>query len=234
MSPPPFALFGHDHLAALALVGLATAVAVALVRRWPDSPAARALRIALAAALIALYAAEMAVAGAGGWLSWQVGLPLHLCDVALFLAIVALLAPRLAAHEGLYFLALSGTLLSLLTPELAWGFPSWDFFIFFVPHGLVVLSAVVLTWGYRLVPRPGAWWRVLLALHPYAGGVFLVNLWLDTNFLYLRRKPVDASPLDWFGPWPFYIFTGQAVAAVLFFLLDLPLRPLRRRIASAA
>jgi uncharacterized membrane protein YwaF len=46
--------------------------------------------------------------------------------------------------------------------------------------------------------------------------------------MYLLRKPAVATPLDWMGPWPFYIGVAAAVALVLFHVLDLPFRQQRR------
>jgi hypothetical integral membrane protein (TIGR02206 family) len=228
MAEPRFVRFGPDHVLALLAVAVATTAALLYVRRRPDGTGARRLALAVAAALPALWAAENVVAWAEGWLTWQVGLPLHLCDISLILAFVGLLTRRVAVVEPLYFYALAGTIPALLTPELDEGFPSFRFFIYFLPHGLTVLSMLVLVFGFRLKPRPGAWWRAFVLLNAIALSVTGVNLWLDTNFLYLRAKPQDPTPFDWFGPWPFYILTLEVVFLATFFLLDLPLRRLRR------
>ena len=42
--------------------------------------------------------------------------------------------------------------------------------------------------------------RVAALTLALAGGVFFVNLWLGSNFLYLMDKPGGPSLLDWFGP----------------------------------
>jgi uncharacterized membrane protein YwaF len=42
--------------------------------------------------------------------------------------------------------------------------------------------------------------------------------------MYLCRKPKSASLLDSLGPWPVYVAAGAALAAMLFWLLSLPLR----------
>jgi uncharacterized membrane protein YwaF len=54
--------------------------------------------------------------------------------------------------------------------------------------------------------------------------VGFVNFALGTNFMYLRHKPLGATPLDLMGPWPAYIVTGALAALVLFQLLSLPFR----------
>lgn len=228
MARPRFVLFGPDHMVALLAIAVATAAALLYVRRRPAGTGARRLALAVAVALPALWAAENGVAWAEGWLTWQVGLPLHLCDISLVLAFLGLLTRRAAVVEPLYFYVLAGTVPALLTPELGEGFPAFRFLIYFLPHGLTLLAMVVLVFGFRVVPRPGAWWRAFALLNAIALSDTAVNLWLDTNFLYLRAKPQDPTPFDWFGPWPCYILTLEAVFLVTFFLLDLPLRRLRR------
>jgi hypothetical integral membrane protein (TIGR02206 family) len=228
MDTRPFVLFGPDHIGALAAVTAATLGALRYVRRNPGGPGQRRLAIALASALPSLWAAENVVARAEGWLTWQIGLPLQLCDLSLILAFVALLTRRLAAVEPLYFFALAGTLPALLTPELDEGFPAFRFVVYFLPHGLTVLSAILLVFGFRLVPRRGAFLRAFLALNVYALLMGLVNHALGTNFLYLRARPRTFTPFDWLGPWPFYILALEPVFLAVFFLLEVALRPLRR------
>jgi hypothetical integral membrane protein (TIGR02206 family) len=222
MTGPGFELFGRDHLTALTLIAAAGAGLVPWVRR--ASPRGRrVLRFVLSGALVAGMLAEPLVAARQGWLARDL-LPLHLCDVAVMLAIASLVTLGLRTVEPLYFLALSGTLPALVTPELSQGFPSFRFFIYFVPHGLVVLSGLVLVLGLRRVPSRGAWRRTFVELNVYAAFIGLVNWALGTNFLYLARKPVGPTPFDWFGPWPWYILTLELAVLTVFGLLDLPLR----------
>jgi len=219
---PRFVPFGAAHVGALACVTLASTLLVLLVRSRPRC--GRLVRWSLAAAIAGLAAFELTVAAQQGWLSWKTILPLELCDAALVLAVLTLLWPKRALAEVVYFWAGSGTLLAMLTPDLPWGFPRFEFVVFFGLHGLVLVAAVVLVFGLGLRPGPRAPWRMLGLTAAWAAFVGLVDLGLGTNFMYLCRKPSAATPLDWMGPWPVYIGVAAAVALVVFQLLSLPFR----------
>ena len=219
---PPFVPFGAAHLGALGSVALVAAPLVLLVRARPAL--ARFVRWGVAAGIVGFLAFELGVAAREGWLSWRTVLPLELCDAALVLAVATLLRPRRAPAAIVYFWAGSGTLVAMLTPELPWGFPRWEFVVFFGLHGLVLVAALVLVFGLGLRPGPRAPWWMLGITAGWAAFVGLVNLILGTNFMYLRHKPTVATPLDWMGPWPVYIGVCGVVALVLFHVLALPFR----------
>ncbi len=222
--PARFVLFGRDHLAALVLTALCAVGLSLLARRHARGRAGAALRAALAIALLAATAATLWAWSREVPLTvWDV-LPLHLCDFLILVAAYALVTCRQAAYELLYFWGCAGTLIALFSPDVHAGFPDWRFLSFFVLHGLVVVAAVVLTLGFGMRPRKGAPWRALAVTNVYAGAVALVNVAFDTNFLYLQRKPGAPTLLDWMGPWPVYILVADALAALLFWLLDRPFR----------
>jgi hypothetical integral membrane protein (TIGR02206 family) len=227
---PPFVAFGAAHLGALVVTGVTGAGLVGLVRRHPNtSPWVRG---SLFAGLVLLLAFELTVGFREGWLTWKTLLPLHLCDAALVLALLSLAWPRRAGAELLYFWAAAGSTLAMLTPDLPWGFPRWEFVVFFGLHGLVLVTAAVLVLGMGLRPRRGAPLRAFLATAALALMAGAANAALGTNFMFLRSKPLAATPLDWMGPWPVYIGVGAVVAFVVFHLLALPFRGVGRRRAS--
>ncbi len=213
-----FIRFGGGHLLGLAAVLAAAMVAIAAGRHPRASLVARGiLSVVLAATLVAFLVSE----GARGTLTALDFLPFHLSDFAVLLAIFSLLTLRRRAAELLYFLSIA-EILALLTPDVSHGFRSFHTIVFFVLHGGTLVAAVLLTFGLKLPPERGAVVRALLFLHAYACLIALVNAMLDTNFLYLRQKPAQPSPLDWMGPWPWYLITADAVAAVLFSIANAP------------
>ncbi len=172
-----------------------------------------------------LVAFEVTMAVRGGWARPEYLLPLHLCDAAIVLAIYALLTRGRRAAELLYFWAGAATTVAMLTPDLSLGFPRWEFFVFFGLHGLVVVSALALTFGFGLAPRPGAPGRAFLVTLLYAALVGAIDLAGGFNFMFLRAKPDTPTLLDFMGPWPLYLLAGALIAFGLFRLLDLPFRP---------
>lgn len=217
----PFVLFGPAHLGAIALTVLTAAGLVWLVRRQPR--AAMGVRFGLAGLLLTLTVATVVSERLAGR-PWSALAPLHLCDMAIFVGLFALLTLSPLASEVLYFWAAAGTFLAIITPDVSVGFPHPQFLSYFALHGAVVVTAVLLVWGLDRPPRPGAVWRVFLLTNAYAALVGGVNLVFGTNFLYLCARPAAPTPLDWFGPWPVYILVTEGVALGLFTLLFLPFR----------
>lgn len=151
-------------------------------------------------------------------------LPLNLCDVMLWVTVVAAYTLKPLAFETAYYAGLAGMSMALLTPDLWTALWSYPTIYFFLAHGMAVASILTLAWAKLVAPRPGSWWRVLGILNAYAAAVGLFDAIFKTDYMYLREKPGSASLLDYFGPWPFYLIGGELIALALFWLLWLPFR----------
>jgi hypothetical integral membrane protein (TIGR02206 family) len=169
-------------------------------------------------------------------LSARGDLPLHLTDAATIAAVVALWTDNDLAFELTYFWALTATVQALLTPDLGRGFPDYRFWWFVVAHAGVVMAAVLLAWGRRRTPRPGAVrrafaWSLAVTALAAAG-----TLAFDGNYMFLRERPSNGSLMDVMGPWPWYIASAAALALALFWLLDRLVagRPERRAASAGA
>ncbi len=228
MIPRRFVTFGPDHLAVLALTAVAALVLVALARRHRDDRTGAAVRMTLALLMLAGVLGYVGAELRLGQVALVEFLPLHLCDAAIFVGVFALSTRTPLACELLYFWAFAGSTLAMVTPEVIWAFPDWRFVVFFLMHGLTVIAAAVLTFGFGCRPRPGAAWRAFGLTLGYAVLVAGLNRLLDANFLYLRAKPVTPTLLDRFGPWPWYLGVSAAIGLALFHVLALPFRETRR------
>ncbi len=215
-------LFGPVHLLILISIPLIAASLAALCRR--SGNVARAIRYSLAVFLAAneliwcIYLLRI------NRFHFPNGLPLELCDVTLWVTAVAAWSLNPWVFEIAYYAGLAGCGMALLTPDLwmpLWSYPSVSFFL---THGITFATILMLLWAKQARPRPGSPWRALAVLNAYAAAIGLFDAIFKTNYMYLRQKPIGASLLDYFGPWPFYLVGGELMAAALFWLLWLPFR----------
>lgn len=150
-------------------------------------------------------------------------LPLQLCDVTLWAAVIACLMPVSIVVEFAYFAGLAGAGMALLTPDLWSPWPSYPAVYFFVAHGGIIVAAAVLVFG-RICPLGrSAMWRAFTVFITYGALVGAFNSIFRTNYMYLCKKPGGGSLLNFLGPWPLYLFGGAAIALALFALLAIPL-----------
>lgn len=222
----PFERYGLEHGATLALV-----VATALLLTWAANRSRRgsgrthvAIRFTLATLLAGGLGFALANALPLRGIDWIEILPIHLCDLAVLVAVWALLSRGQTACELLYFWGLSGTLIAMLTPDLDRGFPDSHCLAFFALHGAVAISAVVMVYGAGVRPRLGANLRVFWITNAYALLAGVIDVVTGENYLYLRSKPSQPTILDIMGPWPWYILAADVVAFGLFWILMLPFR----------
>lgn len=151
-------------------------------------------------------------------------LPLQLCDLAVWMTILACLTLKPFAVEFAYFVGLAASGMSILTPDLSSPWPLYPIH-FFICHGGIVIAVATLVFGKIAMPRPGAVWRVFGLLVLYAVAIGLVNTIYEANYMYLcSKRPASPSLLDLMGPWPIYVLTLAPLSLVLFCLLWLPIR----------
>lgn len=214
---------------AVAIGAVVCAALCIAARKWPGPwvrHAGRALAVVLVADALVYLVSTLA---RGEWsIRWS--MPLALCDVALVVAAVACWRPDWQLPVELtYFWGLAGTLQAVVTPDLGADFPELAFFMFVVGHLGIVAAALFLVVGLRRRPRRGSVLRVFAITVAYTAFVGLVNWLVDANYMYLARPPRRTSLISVLGPWPWYIASGTAVAAVLLVLLDAPFRRARSR-----
>ncbi|MBN1482849.1 TIGR02206 family membrane protein [candidate division KSB1 bacterium] len=217
---PPFELFKAPHLVALTIVALC-ALFLLFLRKY--SRLSNWFRCSLGILLVVqeisyhlwnIYIQEWTL---------QKMLPLHVCTVFVWLSAFMLFTKNRFVYEFAYFLGIAGALQALLTPDIAeYGFPHYRFFHVFISHGAITLAALYMTIveGYR--PTWRSFGKVFLWLNIYVVFVYIVNVLIGSNYMFVLHKPETASLLDVLGPWPVYIFVAEGVALVMFLILYLP------------
>lgn len=226
-----FEPFSREHYITLAVGGVAIAFLLMAGKRGGRS------RL-LATALLAFLNLASYVLNQAAWMSLKQPLavdnilPFHLCDIAAIIAGFALVTRRPVLCALTYFWGLAATVQALLTPAIGMGFPALPFITFFIQHFAIVGAALYLPMVEGWRPKRPFWrsplevygWSVLYLLFAFAmNGVF------DSNFGFASKPPPSPSLVDHLGPWPWYLFSMQAVALVLFLLLALPFGTGRER-----
>ena len=146
----------------------------------------------------------------GTW-SLQESLPLHLCDLAMIVTLVALAqasrekdaSPATSTgYELAFYWSLGGTVQALITPYLTLEFPNPRFFTYFVGHGTIAVSVAALTIGAGMRLRNGSALRAWLITNAAAAPVLLTNYVVGSNYMFLCGSPPMATIVDYLGEWP--------------------------------
>ena len=155
MPTSEFQFLGVPHVIALVLTIALPITLSVLVRKANSSVLTNAVCYLLAAILIVneigggIYRAATVQSFS---VFVQNYLPLHICGVALFVVVFALLSRNQILYEIGYFWGIVGTLNAVITPQLAVDFPHYRFFQYFIVHGGIVASVLFATWGLRMRP----------------------------------------------------------------------------------
>jgi len=149
-------------------------------------------------------------------------LPLYLCSLLGLIIPLFTYYKKQWMFEILLFWIISGTTQAIITPDILIGFPSFEFFRYWIVHlGLVVLILYfVIVLNHK--PTLKSVFKSFLALQVYVIIMVIVNYVLDANYFYLNQKPESATILDHFGDWPIYIIVGQLILIPYFLLIYLP------------
>lgn len=219
-------LLTGEHIGALTAIAICSAIAVVAAHRRPGAWI-KALAVVLLVDEVSWWVFLLAGGEPGSQLAQS--LPLQLCDVGIFICAFALWFRPQWLVEVTYFWGLAGTVQALLTPDLPQHFPTYPYFQYYIAHGGVVATALLLVFGLGLRPRRSAVPRVAAITVAYALFVGAVDALTGANYMYLRSKPATPTLLDALGPWPWYILVAGLVALVLFFALDAVARVVRSR-----
>ncbi|WP_079475203.1 YwaF family protein [Marinococcus halophilus] len=147
-------------------------------------------------------------------------LPLKVSDLAWIAVVIMLITGSRFWTAFAFYAGTSSALLTIVFPDIErYGFPHFRFLHFFITHALIVVGVAYQVVVRRVFISFRSLFAVWGALNIAAALVFLVNLYFGGNYMYLMEKPASPSPYDFFGPWPYYLLTLQAIALAAFVCL---------------
>lgn len=219
-----FVLFGTQHLLVLAIMVFICFALPYFAKRYLNPTQQLWLSRGMAITIAFWTAAYIVILIWLGKFNYRTDLPFDLCNFMGLLLPIAMWRPSYRIHEVLYFWIFAGTLQAVLTPHLFNGFPNFIFIKYWFVHGGLIVYAVYITRVFDLKPTKKSIWRSFLYLQAYVAFVMIINLVLDSNYVYVLHKPPTASVLDFLGPWPWYVLVCELGGLLIFFLAWLPLK----------
>jgi hypothetical integral membrane protein (TIGR02206 family) len=157
-----------------------------------------------------------------GIFTFAESLPLNLCGFSIILMPFMLIMKNKTVFELLYFWGLAGATQALLTPDLAYDFPHWVYFRYFLAHGLIIVGCIYMTFVEKYRPTWKSILKTFIVTNILLGVIAIVNRLTGGNYMFICWKPESGSLLDFLGPWPWYILSLQGVGLVIFVLYYLP------------
>jgi hypothetical integral membrane protein (TIGR02206 family) len=234
--PREFRSWTPEHLVPLAAILLAS-IGLGLLARTDQR---RFLLLGLVLSLL-MWANEFVYQlywfRIGGW-SPATALMLQMCGLSILLLPVMLFAEservRQFLFDLLYFWGIGGALQALIAPDIGSnGFPAYRYFSFFLSHGLIIASTVVMAMagGLRITIRSfvRAFVVTNILLVPVYGVDQLLRLippYDPGNYFVLGYPPPTGSIVDVFaeifGPSPRYVVGLELMGLAVFGILYLP------------
>ena len=149
-------------------------------------------------------------------------LPFHLCNI------LSIVMPYFMWKVDRHWLAISyfllgaGTIQAIISPDLLDGPRYFEYYAYFISHTVLVGLAYYIIVVYNIRPTIRDLFGAFLVANVFLIFSIIVNYFLGTNFFYSMHKPDGFSPLDYFGPWPWYLLVCELLALLLFFIAYLP------------
>ncbi|MDC3260793.1 TIGR02206 family membrane protein [Winogradskyella sp.] len=162
--------------------------------------------------------------------NFNTDLPLYLCSLMALLIPVLTYYRKYWMFEVLVFLVIGGTLQAVITPDITTGFPSFDYFRYWIAHLGLLIIIFYFIFVFKMRPKLKSVFKSFFALQVYVLFVIVINYLLNANYSYLNGKPKSVSLLDYFGEWPYYIVVCQLIVIPLFLVIYLPFYISKRRV----
>jgi hypothetical integral membrane protein (TIGR02206 family) len=217
-----FQPFSSSHWIVLFLV-VAVNILVYLFRsKIRESLPASVTHAVMASLLLFLALSQQAWYMSSGTWSIQNSLPLYLCDISLFVCALMLIYNKYILYEIAYFWGVGGATQALLTPNVNYAFPHFVFFQFFITHAVIVTACLWVTFVDGFRPSLRSVWKAFWVTNIYMLLIAIFNYFTGSNYMFLCQKPGSPSLLDFMGPWPWYVLSGEFVCLLVYLLCYLP------------
>ncbi|GMV25439.1 MAG: hypothetical protein AMXMBFR58_14700 [Phycisphaerae bacterium] len=165
---------------------------------------------------------------------WHISLPLQFCDLAPWIAAVALLSGKRWSRAVLYYWGFGLCTQAFFTPTVQEGVGHPRFWWFWLSHTHIVGGAIydLVARGYR--PTWKDFRGIVLVTFCYATTLAILNAITGFNYGFVGpSKPEAPTIIDSLGPYPYRVPVLFAIVIVLFAIMTVVWRPGSRKAPAA-
>lgn len=141
-------------------------------------------------------------------------IPLHLCNFLPFVLIWIYAKRSRKVWGTVFFWIVLGVSQANFTPSVEFSLFHYDAIRYWMVHlGLVLLALYpALVWDWDLERSDIS--RTVIWLNIAAGIIFLINIFLNSNYMYVMDKPPGATFFSILPPWPSYILVLEGIIII--------------------
>ncbi len=217
MTPYTFDLFGNDHIFSIILIIIFYVLFLCFNEKIGIKNKSEIFPFVLSFIIISLDISEDIVRYITDYYSIEKDLPLQLCTIGIYVAVVALLKKNQIAFDLIFYWGLVGASQAILTPDS----DLFELKIFFMYsqayHSALIFSVLWLVIKCNMRMQIEYILRVVLITNLVVVVISVINYLLDSNYMFLRVKPNSVNPFL-IGDWPVYIIMVQFFSIVIVFL----------------
>ncbi len=153
---------------------------------------------------------------------WRFGLPLHLCDFSSISIAIYLITGRRMFFVFAFFYGIAGAGMSILTPDVIYGFPELYYLHNQIGHMLIILGIF-----YGLIinqdrPYLNDIWKILLIGTVFLFFIYIVNDSFGTNYWFTSIKPIGDNVTTFMRPEPYHMIDLYILAVVICYIMYIP------------
>jgi hypothetical integral membrane protein (TIGR02206 family) len=153
----------------------------------------------------------------------QTALPLHICDLVMFAAPLALLLRWRRLRTIAYFWGLGLSSLSFIYPDLQFGPADFQFWVFWSGHATIIGTALYDFTARGFRPNWRDWRFAVGSTLLYAAVIFPIDAYWRLNYGYIGKGLQGRQTMaDFLGPWPWRVGLMLVMAVLTMLLLLLP------------
>ena len=220
---PIFQTFSKTHIISLTIIALIITILMNLPNDFFDFKQRRFISKFIATVLLIQQVSLLSWYIFSGGFSFGESLPLYICRLMAITSAFMLYFESYDLFEIVYFMALPGAVLALLTPDTGgFNFPHMMFFQFFIGHGFLVISIFYMIKVYGFKPTFSSFKKAIFWTMAYLVFTWCFNQLTGGNYSYLRHKPTTGTLMDLLGPYPFYLFELYFIYVFFYMLMIIP------------